>query len=934
MLKANQLFLQVHSFEQGAFFITVTNEDGVLLLPQQWKKHLFLWNSESFYGSVYKETTVDGLLGLRVSAYHMLTLLGREEFSQFFEWNWNDFGELLHGTSAPLVDALLKHQWLPSFDDGLIWRVPEIVWEEFDEDYWQQEVAPGTKLKEFARDWFHDSVTDYLHEDLKFRDVQERLRAMEESTLSNEDIERYFTPERWRQWLGIEESPEPFYLGLRLTEPEEEGEPWTLETILQNKKNAEKIYSLDRGDRLPPSWKPYLPHVEEERAKWADVMPSVSDRGALKMELDEEESWRFLTELSEKLVALGIKILLPAWWIAMKEANLTVKARVKNNDASYRPSFVGMNAILDYDWRVSVNGEELSEEDFKKLVDDQRRFVKVQGQWMTLDPATIRRIQELMNRAKEDGVRLQDLLNQELTRDEELEEEYDPKEYMKFQIEMNRSLKKMIGQLQDVSKIPLLEPSEGLQATLRPYQQLGMSWLYFLRRFGFGAVLADDMGLGKTIQLISYLLHVKEEEDVTGPALIIAPTSVLGNWQHEIERFAPSLKVRLHYGAIRLKGEAFAESVHGVDVVLTSYGLSYLDEEEISEVSWSTIALDEAQNIKNSGTKQSRTIRKLSGGHHIALTGTPMENRLSELWSIFDFVNKGYLGTNAAFQKDYIVPIEKEDNREKIRELQGRIRPFLLRRTKKDPEVELNLPEKLEQKEYCPLTAEQASLYEQLVQETFEKLKTLKGFERKGLILQMLGRLKQLCNHPSLYFKEEVPLDVLKRSYKMAKLHEIVENVVESKEACLVFTQYIGMGEMIQDYVKKQFGVHAPFLNGSMPKQQRDKLVQQFQNGEFPVFILSLKAGGTGLNLTAANHVVHYDRWWNPAVENQATDRAYRIGQTKFVHVHKLIASGTLEEKIDGMLEKKQALNDDIIQSDSWITEMNDRDLEELLTLG
>jgi SNF2 family DNA or RNA helicase len=359
-----------------------------------------------------------------------------------------------------------------------------------------------------------------------------------------------------------------------------------------------------------------------------------------------------------------------------------------------------------------------------------------------------------------------------------------------------------------------------------------------------------------------------------------------------------------------------------------------MDTEEFERIFWSSIAIDEAQNIKNPGTKQSRAVRRLRGRHHIALTGTPMENRLSELWSIFDFTNHGYLSSIGQFQKKFVIPIEKDENKDKVRDLQALIRPFLLRRTKKDEEVALNLPDKQEQKEYCPLTAEQASLYEQLVKDTFAQIETLSGFERKGLILQLLSRLKQLCNHPALYLKEKAMTHLLERSNKMEKLVELVGAVLDQEESCLIFTQYIEMGEMIRVLVKRKFGVDVPFLNGSVPKAQRDTMIDRFQNREFPVFLLSLKAGGTGLNLTAANHVIHYDRWWNPAVENQATDRAYRIGQQRFVHVHKLICTGTLEEKIDAMLEKKQFLNDQIIQSENWITELSTDELRDLVFLG
>ncbi len=367
------------------------------------------------------------------------------------------------------------------------------------------------------------------------------------------------------------------------------------------------------------------------------------------------------------------------------------------------------------------------------------------------------------------------------------------------------------------------------------------------------------------------------------------------------------------------------------DVILTSYALTQLDEEELSSQRWDAIILDEAQNIKNPHTKQSRAVRKLQANHKIALTGTPMENRLSELWSIFDFLNHGYLGSLPQFQRRFVTPIEKDRDERKIQQVQRLIAPFLLRRTKQDKSVALNLPDKQEQKAYCPLTAEQASLYEQLVQDTLKNVEGLTGIERRGFILLMLNKLKQICNHPALYLKEELPENLISRSMKTETLLELVENIRDQHESCLIFTQYIRMGNMLQTLLEKHFGERVIFLNGSVPKKERDKMIEQFQNGQHGIFLLSLKAGGTGLNLTAANHVIHYDRWWNPAVENQATDRAYRIGQKRFVHVHKLITTGTLEEKIDEMLERKQSLNNAIITSENWITELSTNELKELL---
>jgi SNF2 family DNA or RNA helicase len=776
---------------------------------------------------------------------------------------------------------------------------------------------------------------------------------------------------------------------------------WTLEVFLRDKVNPELTFE---ANALPSKWRKYVESIKATEARWVRIFPwlqgfggfgeegfeeidlvetSLSEEGLrdaahneaapgtpaasdfalknatnrvpeLKRYLSEEEAWFFLTEASETLLSLGVEILLPAWWEAMRTANLKVKARVKGNASSHRPSFVGLQAMLDFDWRFSMNGVDLSEDEFQKLVSEKRRLVYIRGRWVKLDPAFIRQIQNLMKKAEKEGLHVRDLIEQEMVEPEEDGEGENPKAFAKIQIELNRQWKTMLHQLTELKELPIEPVPDSLNAELRPYQQTGMSWLLFLRKYGFGACLADDMGLGKTIQLISYLLTVKElevsaaskgraanigaaEKDgpvETGAALIICPTSVLGNWQKELERFAPSLNVYLHYGSNRLKEEAFREKALANDIVLTSYGLTHLDEAEFGSLTWSSIAIDEAQNIKNAQTKQSRAVRKLKGHHHIALTGTPMENRLAELWSIFDFTNHGYLGSLGQFQKRFIIPIEKDDEKQKIRELQGLIRPFLLRRTKKDEDVALNLPDKLEQKEYCPLTAEQASLYEQLIKDTFAEIESVSGIARKGLVLQMLGRLKQLCNHPALYLKEKPAKDVLDRSAKMEKLAEIIENVLEREESCLIFTQYIEMGEMIRELIGKKYGIDIPFLNGSVPKVKRDEMIQRFQDREFPVFLLSLKAGGTGLNLTAANHVVHYDRWWNPAVENQATDRAYRIGQERFVHVHKLISTGTLEEKIDSMLEKKQMLNDQVIQSENWITELSTEDLRNLVYLS
>ncbi|SEN49828.1 Superfamily II DNA or RNA helicase, SNF2 family [Mesobacillus persicus] len=972
MLQMKMISIQMKPLADGRFFLYALNPDGHWLDLSDWRHLLFNRHKESYYGTMLESATEDGINGVVISSWQLVTLFAEEGFNRIVDWEWDELSHLCLASAHAVYDAILEKDWHPDFrmldhagdlegDDAsptsgtaaapitesgsFRWALPEQVKDEFGDNFWEDVIhqdGQDWQVERFISDLFHYALDAYFDENetLKYL-LGEKLELLRNNQLSGRELAAYFDEARWLEWLGIKENPAPFSIGLRLEEPEDGEGDWQLGLFLRGHKNGMVIEANNYAD-YPANWDGFHDKVDAEEQRLAKVFPWLAEEGErggddvrLKSALSEEDAWQFLTETSETLIALGIEILLPSWWEAIKTSHLKVKARLKSQ-GGYRRSFVGLNALLDYDWRFSMNGVDLTEDEFQNLVNEKRRLVFVRGKWIKLDHGFIRQIQDLMKKADKEGLHIRDLLQQELNEetDEPSEQLDDPRAFAKIQIELNRHWKQMMKQLSETKEIPDQPVPAGLQGELRPYQKLGMNWLLFLRKYGFGAVLADDMGLGKTIQLISYLLSVKEQESRSGPALIICPTSVLGNWQKEIERFAPGTDVMLHYGSTRLKGEELLERTKQADIVLTSYGLTHLDSEELEPVEWSAVAIDEAQNIKNADTKQSRAVRKLKGLHHIALTGTPMENRLSELWSIFDFTNRGYLGSAGQFQKRFIVPIEKDGESEPIRQLQGLIRPFLLRRTKKDEDVALNLPDKIEQKEYCPLTAEQASLYEQLVKDTFGEIEKLSGFERKGLILQMLGRLKQLCNHPALYLKEEQPTSLVARSAKMEKLMDLVGAVREQDESCLIFTQYIGMGEMIRKVLQEEFGVDVPFLHGSLPKAKRDQLIDQFQNREFPFFLLSLKAGGTGLNLTAANHVIHYDRWWNPAVENQATDRAYRIGQDRFVHVHKLIATGTLEEKIDAMLEKKQNLNDQIIQSDSWMTELSTDELQELVRLG
>ncbi|PLS17776.1 ATP-dependent helicase [Bacillus sp. M6-12] len=999
MLNTGKIHIQTSPIGNGKYALSAVDEDNRYLNPSQIQRLLFTWDSVSHFGTKVEIGSIGNNEVILVDGWGLLNLFAKEGFNSFIEWDWCDLSSLCLSAAPVLAEAIESGIPVPDFhsleQERIGWRLPEQVEEEFDESFWNESVVPDSPaapensvtVKSFVEEWYNDAVSIYLE---KHSPVKERwrqaVRALKETRLSANDLHAFFNEESWKNWLGLQEDTKPFTAGLRLTEPFDGEGPWKLEITLRSKKDDLLLETYPPA-KWPRGWKKYIPDIENETKRWFSIIPWLEEKGSLKQELTEFEAWEFLTDASEKLMFLGAEILLPSWWMTLKESSLKVKAKVKNQ-SSRGPSYVGLQAIMDFDWRFSMNGKELTEQEFQALVNEKRRLIYIRGQWVKLDPAFIRQIQDMVKTANQKGIHLNELLQQELLdfpEDGEGEDEENA-DMMRIQFELNQDLKRLVNSLRETRNIPLVEPPADLQGDLRPYQKLGMSWLLFLREHGFGACLADDMGLGKTVQMIAYLLHVKANETSesgfeshevsqklpsshaiiedessedfedtaeviqngmdetslpgeqpkieTNASLIVCPTSVLGNWQKELERFAPNLKVVLHYGSNRPKGDAFAAGLAGCDVLLTSYGLSHMDFDELSSMRWNSIILDEAQNIKNPGTKQSRAVRKLEGRHQIALTGTPMENRLNELWAIFDFINKGYLGTLGQFQEKYVATIEREQQTGKIKELQRLIQPFLLRRTKKDKEVALNLPDKQEQKEFVPLTTEQASLYEQLIRDTFAELEQLSAFERKGQILTMLNKLKQLCNHPALYLKEEEHRNASsKRSGKLEKLTELVDAVHDQNESCLIFTQYIGMGEMIKELLETRYGIEAPFLNGSMGKKQRDDLIERFQNGDFPFFILSLKAGGTGLNLTAANHVIHYDRWWNPAVENQATDRAYRIGQKRFVHVHKLICTGTLEEKIDAMLDKKQSLNDEIISSENWITELSTEELKDLVAL-
>jgi SNF2 family DNA or RNA helicase len=899
------LILSFDQMEDGFTTVHAYNDEGMRLFTEQWVSFISFQHEPSFYGLHHDEETNFSSLEL-IELFSPTTKHPYVHVSGF----------------APEDESMIKTiQQASSY-----WNSPTL-WDDltFEEDslvYSSLDAPPAAKLMLTSA-------------------IQQKLYSVGLTLNDIPTLLPFFKQGGWP--LQSQAGQGEVNVALRLSEPESLSDEWILETVVRGKKSSVHWTPAFRKkqspieEALPDKWKVHASYVYETQSNMLDLMNIEAEADHfLSLSLSDLDVRHFLRDDAARLQALGFEVILPAWLKAVKESKLRVKSNAKTTTFK---TTAGLNEILTFDWNFSLNGQAISEDQFKQMVEENREYIRAGNEWFRIDSNWMHEIRQLMEQTENENWTVKELLFRELpdaliNEDESGEEDDDPL----FQFELNQSLKRYLEQLQDKKELPTTIVSPHLLTELRPYQQQGLDWLVFMREQGFGVCLADDMGLGKTVQLIAYLLHVHRTNRTYKPSFIICPTSVLGNWQKELARFAPDLNVHVHYGQTRSKDESLAVELGALkpDVVLTTFGTASQDAEALSEIEWCSVTLDEAQNIKNMHTKQSRAIRKLRGEHHLALTGTPVENRLSELWAIFDFIYKGYLGSFRKFQENFIAPIERDESENHKQKLRSKIRPFLLRRTKQDPDLLLNLPDKQEQREYCPLTTEQAALYESLIQETLFKLETLTGFEKKGLILKMLSKLKQLCNHPALYLKEgfgEAEY-MMERSEKLARIVTLAAEIAARGEQCLIFTQYIGMGHLLQHCLSELYDIDPPFLSGSMPKLQRDNLVEAFQEKEFPVFILSLKAGGTGLNLTAANHVLHADRWWNPAVENQATDRAYRIGQTRFVHVHKFVTIGTIEEKIDKLLADKQALSEDLIQSSQWITEMADEDLKDLLTLG
>jgi superfamily II DNA or RNA helicase len=632
--------------------------------------------------------------------------------------------------------------------------------------------------------------------------------------------------------------------------------------------------------------------------------------------LDGDELVSLLDEGVGALEAAGTPVL----WPRTLDRELTARSVLspRQDDNPLMTGLFGPDAMFSFSWELALHGETLTAEEMDQLAGAATPIIKLRDNWVVVDPVMARRARKRLIREVKPG----QALAATLTGVVKVEEQ-------DVAVVVGATLEKVREALVTASvREPIATPS-ALRAELRDYQRHGLTWLAQLTSLGLGACLADDMGLGKTVTLIALQLH-RVESGRRGPTLVVCPASLLGNWEAEIRRFAPGVPVRRFHGGQRDLGGL--DQRHEQGFVLTTYGTMRLDHAALATVPWDLVVADEAQHVKNPQSSSARALRSIQSAARVALTGTPVENNLTELWAILDWATPGLLGSRNAFRKVWAAPIEAGVDTRVARRFADLIGPFLLRRRKSDPGIAPELPAKTETDHLIGLTREQVVLYEAVVRDSMDRIERAEPEARRGLVLALLTGLKQICNHPAHYLKQVNPR-LTHRSEKFDLLDELLATVLSEGGTVLIFTQYVAMARLLEEHLSA-LGVPHQFLHGGTPVRTREEMVARFQRGEVPVFLLSLKAGGTGLNLTAADHVIHFDRWWNPAVEDQATDRAYRIGQTRPVQVHRLVTQGTIEEKIAELLTRKRAVADSVLANgETALTELGNDELRDLVTL-
>ncbi len=711
---------------------------------------------------------------------------------------------------------------------------------------------------------------------------------------------------------------------------------WSLEWLLASRRDPSLLVPLadfwGSGNSKRPaarSVREVLLQLGQAARIYAKLWEGMDGEAPAEVVLDRAEALEFLRQQAPILQGAGFRVIVPAWWTATGQRRLRLRLTSRSSggaaaQGTESPAVLGFDTLLSFEAQVVLDGQPITRNEWETLVSAKEGLVRLRGQWMELRGDEVSRLEEYWAAdASSQSMTVADLLRAEAGSDA-------------LEVVCEGEIGRMLAVLRGTGSLDMLDQPAGFAGELRGYQMRGFSWLAYLERLGFGACLADDMGLGKTVQVLAAVLEDKARNPDAGPTLLVAPTSVVGNWQRETRRFTPTLATYLHHGPQRVKTrEALEEAIRGMDIVVASFGVARLDAAVLNKVRWWRLVVDESQNVKNPTAAVTKAIRGIPAARRIALTGTPVENRLMDLWSLFSVLNPGFLGTMAEFRKNVERPIMRDRNRAATERLRSLVRPFILRRMKTDRAIIKDLPDKVEQNSYCNLTPEQATLYEAVVRDLEAKLKDAEGIGRQGLLLSTLMRLKQICNHP-VQFLQDASEFAETRSHKLARVCEMLDEIEAEGESALVFTQFTVIGKLLEVLFRRRYGGAVYYLHGGTLRARREHMVEEFQDPdtEPAIFVLSLRAGGTGITLTRANHVIHFDRWWNPAVENQATDRAYRIGQRKSVFVHKMVTMGTLEERIDELIESKKKLAEDIVGGDeSWLANLDNDAFRKLIAL-
>ncbi len=796
-------------------------------------------------------------------------------------------------------------------------------------------------LKNFSESTLNKLIITSTYSNKLYNDCKDTLVEKMLNKIELEITEEEY--KKWRVWknnLSHDLYGSPFNICIRLNSASsDESHDWSLEVLMQSQKDPSFVISISdyfatKETNQALNQKMFGSSIEKglllQLGLACRVYPKLeaiflSNMADSNISITTHEAYQFLKEDAWTLKASGYRIIVPSWWSSKGrvKAKIKMKASKSSKSDSDNPTgYFDAKNLARFDYKLAMGEHEVSSEEWQALLASKSELVYFRGQWVEIDTSEMEKMQKLIESQIKDKATgsIKDLLI--TSSDSEL-----------YDVELDTIMEGMLSKLNNKDKIDLEKQPHNLKATLRPYQARGLSWLSYLENLGLNPCLADDMGLGKTMQIIALLLLSPREK----PALLVAPTSVVGNWLREINKFAPSLKATIHHGTNRQDEKGFIAHVENFDMVITSYGLIRKDKKLFNDYRWSRLILDEAHNIKNPLALQTKVLYKIPSSSRIAITGTPVENRLLDLWSIFNFLNPGFLGTRSSFKNTFEYPIQRDSCPYKTKVLKKLVEPFILRRLKSDKNIIQDLPDKIEQKVYCELSQEQALIYQSIVDKVIKELNETDDLtKRSAIVISSLLKLKQCCNHPAQVLQDNSEFSV-SRSVKLQRLAEMTKEIISNGESLLIFSQFTDICDAIHKMLKTEFGLHTYYLHGGTSQKNRDSMINEFQDEQSKagVFILSLKAGGVGITLTKANHVVHFDRWWNPAVENQATDRAYRIGQQKTVFAYKYITMGTIEEKIDKMLEDKQRVADLVVGSDeSWLSKLDSKSFIELIKLS